>query len=129
MRTKAAAVLVFLLTSGCSNLQLKSSSPRPISSKPPESAIVLSAPITVTDTDGATNTFPAGKYQPLYEDKGGFYFQAPSKVIVNDVAVFGYDGGLYVARGATEPTEWYFTGPSGKKMGQFKKIPPHTFIR
>jgi hypothetical protein len=92
MRIKAAAVLVFLLTSGCSNSQLKSSSPRPISSKPPESAIVLSAPITVTDKGGATNTFPDGKYQPLYEDKGGFYFQASSKVIVNDVVVFGYDG-------------------------------------
>jgi hypothetical protein len=88
---------------------------------------VLSAPATVRD-ETATDTFPAGKYRPLYEDRGGYYFEAPTKVLVDDVAVFAYDGGLYVARGATAPTHWYVSRPSGKKMGRFKKIPPHTLV-
>ena len=125
---KAIAVVAALFVAGCSSLQqLKSSPPKPISSKPPESAIVLTAPVTVNEKD-ATNVFPPGKYLPLYEDKGGYYFQAPGKVLVNDVASYGYDGGLYVARGATEPIEWYVMGASGKTMGRFKTVPPHKLI-
>ena len=128
MRNTKARVMFFgLLAAGRGSLQLKSSPPKPISSKPPESAIVLSEPVTVNDK-GATNVFPAGKYRPLYEDRGGYYFEAPTKVLVNDVASFGYDGGVYVARGATEPTQWYVISPSGKKMGLFKKTPQHTLI-
>ena len=125
--TRAIVMVVGLLGAGCSSLQLKSSPPKPIASKPPESAIVLSEPVTVNDK-GAADVFPAGKYRPLYEDRGGYYFEAPAKVLVNDVASFGYDGGLYVARGATDPTQWYVIGPGGKKMGRFKKIPQHTLI-
>jgi hypothetical protein len=124
---RAIVMVLGLLGAGCSSLQLKSSAPKPIASKPPESAIVLSEPVTVNDK-GATNVFPAGKYRPLYEDRGGYYFEAPTKVLVNDVASFGYDGGLYVARGVTEPTQWYFISPVGKKMGRFNKIPQHTLI-
>ena len=122
----AVILLVVLLGSGCSSFQ-QDSSPRPISSKPPESAIVFSGPVTVRDQT-ATDTFPAGKYRPLYEDRGGYYFEAPTKVLVDDVAVFAYDGGLYVARGATAPTHWYVSRPSGKKMGRFEKIPSHTLV-
>ena len=122
----AVILLVVLLGAGCSSFQ-QDSSPRPISSKPPESAIVLGAPVTVRDQT-ATDTFPAGKYRLLYEDRGGYYFEAPAKVLVDDVAVFAYDGGLYVARGATAPTRWYVSRPSGKTMGRFKKIPPHTLV-
>jgi hypothetical protein len=125
--TRAIVMVVGLLGAGCSSLQLKSSPPKPIASKPPESAIVLSEPVTVNDK-GAANVFPAGKYRPLYEDRGGYYFEAPAKVLVNDVASFGYDGGLYVVRGATEPTQWYVISPGGKKMGRFKKIPQHTLV-
>jgi hypothetical protein len=121
-----AVILVVLLGVGCSSLQ-QDSSPRSISSKPPESAIVLTAPVTVRDQT-ATDTFPAGKYRPLYEDRGGYYFEAPAKVLVDDVAVFAYDGGLYVARGAAAPTRWYVSRPNGKTMGRFKKIPPHTLV-
>jgi hypothetical protein len=127
MADKIAVIfLVVLLGAGCSSLQ-QDLSPRPISSKPPESAIVLSATVTVRD-ETATDTFPAGKYRPLYEDRGGYYFEAPTKVLVDDVAVFAYDGGLYVARGATAPTHWYVSRPSGKKMGRFEKIPSHTLV-
>ena len=118
----AAIILVALLGTGCGSLR-QDSSLRPISSKPPESAIVLSAPVTVRDQT-ATDTFPAGKYRPLYEDRHGYYFEAPSKVLVDDVAVFAYEGGLYVARGATEPTRWYISRQGGRTMGHFKKIPP-----
>ena len=120
-------LLVVLLGTGCSSLW-QGPSVHPISSKPPESAIVLSAPVTVRD-QSATDTFPAGKYRPLYEDRGGYYFEAPTKVVVDDVAVFAHEGGFYVARGATEPTRWYVTRPNGKTMGRFKKIPPYTLIR
>ena len=122
----AVILLVVLLGPGCGSFQ-QDSSPRPISSKPPESAIVLSAPVTVRDQD-ATDTFPAGKYRPLYEDRGGYYFEAPAKILVDDVAVFAYDGGFYVARGATEPTRWYVSRENRKTMGRFKKIPPHTLV-
>jgi hypothetical protein len=122
----AVILLVVLLGPGCSSLR-QDSSPRPISSKPPESAIVFSAPVTVRD-QSATDTFPAGKYRPIYEDRGGYYFEAPAKILVDDVAVFAYDGGLYVARGATEPTRWYVSRQNGKTMGRFKKIPPHTLV-
>jgi hypothetical protein len=88
---------------------------------------VLSAPVTVRDQT-ATDTFPAGKYRPLYEDRRGYYFEAPAKVIVDDVAVFAHEGGLYVARGATEPTRWYVSRQSGRTMGRFKKIPPYTLV-
>ena len=125
--TRAIIVFFGLVAIGCGSLQLKSPPPKPISSKPPESAILLSEPVMVNDK-GAANIFPAGKYRPLYEDRGGYYYEAPTKVLVSDVASFGYDGGLYVARGATEPTQWYVTSPSGKKMGRFKKIPQHTLI-
>src|SRR6266404_8353489 len=104
-------LLVALLGAGCSSLR-QDSSPHPISSKPPESAIVLSAPVTVGDQT-AIDTFPAGKYRPLYEDRRGYYFEAPAKVVVDDVAVFAYKGGLYVARGATEPTGWYVNHANG----------------
>ena len=120
------AGLVLVLTS-CNSLQLKSEPPKPISSKPPASAIVLAEPVTVNDKNG-TNVFPPGKYKPVEEDKGGYYFQAPGKILVTDVASFGFQGGLYVPRGTTEPTQWYVMETSGKKMGRFKTVPPHKLI-
>jgi hypothetical protein len=119
-------LLVVLLGVGCSSLW-QDSSLRPISSKPPESAIVLSGPVTIRD-QSATDTFPPGEYRPRYEDRGGYYFEAPAKVVVDDVAVFAYEGGLYVARGATEPTGWYVNRPNGKTTGRFKKIPSYTLV-
>jgi|SRR5689334_14478141 hypothetical protein len=128
MRDKIAAILfVVLLEVSCSSLR-QDSSFGPISSKPPASAIILTAPVTVGDQT-ATDTFPAGKYRPRYQDRGGYFFEAPTKVLVDDVAVFAYEGGIYVEKGATEPTRWYVIRPSGRKMGHFKKIPAYTLVR
>jgi hypothetical protein len=66
-----------MLGAGCSSLW-QTSSPRPISSKPPKSAIVFSAPATVRDQT-TIGTFPTGKYRPLYKDWGGYYFEARAK--------------------------------------------------
>ena len=132
MRDRIAAVsLIALVATGCNSLnslRLKSSEPGPIKSKPPASAIMLSAPVVVNGKKGVTNIFPAGKYSAVYEDRAGYYFEAPTKVIVTDVASFAFEGGLYVPRETTEPTQWYFIGHEGKTMGRFKKIPPHTLI-
>jgi hypothetical protein len=111
---------------GCSSLR-SNQSPRPISSKPPESAIVLSAPAVVSES-GTITTFPVGEYRPVSEDRGGYYFQAPTKVLVDDVAVFAHEGGLYVARGHVEPIGWYVIGENGKKMGRFRKMPQYKRI-
>ena len=127
MRDNIVAILfVVLLAVSCSSLR-QGSSFGPISSKPPASAILLTAPATVRDQT-ATDTFPAGKYRPRYEDRGGYYFEAPTKILVDDVAVFAYEGGIYVEKGATAPTRWYVIRPSGRRMGRFKKSPPYTLV-
>lgn len=106
------AVVAVLGLAGCSIL-------RPISSKPPASAVVVTAPFTIDQWSKAT--FPSGEYRPLYEDEGGFYYQAPAKVVANALLTFMYDGGLYVKRGGTEPTAWYVVGQSGViTMGPLK---------
>jgi hypothetical protein len=105
---------------------------RPISSKPPESAIVLKSTFTVHSALLDTATFPAGEYRPLYEDNGGYYFQAPSKVIIHSAGIVNYmfDGGVYVKRGSNEPTEWYFTDQHNgtPRMGRFKTATPYELI-
>jgi hypothetical protein len=123
-----AVVALSVAAAACSSLR-SNQSLRPISSKPPESAIVLSAPAVVSES-GTVTTFPAGEYRPVYEDRGGYYFQAPTKVLVDEVAVFAREGGLYVARGDTEPAHWYVIGEKGeKRMGRFRKIPQYKPIR
>jgi hypothetical protein len=118
---------VALLISGCSSLH-KQSSFRAVTSHPPLSAIELTKPATVTE-EGATTTFPAGKYRAMYEDDGGYYFEAPSKVIVDDVGVYGFDGGVYIQRGKTAPTGWYVIRPNGRRsMGRFKTAPMYKVI-
>ena len=122
-----AVVALSVAAAGCSSLR-SNQSLRPISSEPPESAIVLNAPAVVSES-GTITTFPTGEYHPVYEDRGGYYFQAPTKVLVDDVAVFAYEGGLYVPRGDTEPTRWYVIHTNGqKKMGRFRKIPQYKRI-
>ena len=118
--TIAVGILGLFLT-GCSTL-------RPLASKPPESAIVLVEPVTIREIFSKA-TFPAGEYRPLFEDNGGYYFQAPSKVVANDIFSYMYDGGLYVKRGTNEPTHWYVVGQNGQKtVGRFKSIPAHKLI-
>ena len=121
------ALTIGLVTTGCSSLH-KQSSFRAVASQPPASAIELIKPATVTE-EGAITTFPAGKYRPMYEDDHGYYFEAPSKVIVDDVGVYGFDGGVYIQRGKTAPSEWYLIRPNGRRsMGRFKTAPLYKVV-
>src|SRR5436190_5502484 len=100
--------LFSLLLTGCTSL-------RPISSKPPVSAIVLKTPAKFPGFL-YTVTFPAGEYRPLYEDSGGYYYQAPAKIIGHDIMSYMLDGGLYVERTTNEPTKWYVIDPQYGQM-------------
>ena len=100
----------------------------PITSEVPAS-IELTAPAFVSD-QGATTTFPPGKYKPVFEDERGYYYEAPKKVLMDDVAVYAFDGGVYVVRGETAPTHWYVIRPNGRRsMGRFKSPPPYVGIK
>jgi hypothetical protein len=102
---------------------------QPISSKPPESAIELKAPAKFKGFL-YTVIFPPGEYRPLYEDSGGYYYQAPAKVIGHDIMSYMFDGGLYVKRTANEPTRWYIIDPQNgsKTWGNCDPLPEHTLI-
>jgi hypothetical protein len=128
MKTNGPIIgIVAMFAAGCSHFG-PDSSPHEISSTPPASAIQLKKPAVVSD-EGATTRFPAGKYRPVYEDKGGYYFEAPEKVLVDDVAVYAFDGGLYVERGKTAPTHWYIVRPNGRRsMGHFKTLPSYKLV-
>ena len=79
---------------------------------------------------GATTTFPPGKYHPAFEDDGGYYYEAPKKVLIDDVAVYAFDGGVYVVRGEKAPTRWYVIRPNGRRsMGRFKSPPPYEILK
>jgi hypothetical protein len=112
-----AAVLAVVALTACSSL-------RPITSDPPASAVLLFAPFSIEQFSKAT--FPSGEYRALYEDDGGYYYQAPTKIVANALFSYLYDGGLYVKRGATEPTDWFVIGQGGRiTMGPLTAIPPH----
>jgi hypothetical protein len=104
---------------------------RPISSKPPLAKMTLSASYTATSWTGLLPPIktdiilPAGEYRPLYEDADYYYYQAPSKVVVNDLTSLLFDGGIYLARGTTIPRGWYYVDQDGSQVfGQFKTPPP-----
>ena len=116
-----------LLASGCSSFH-SGSSFRAIQSKPPASAIELKVPAVVTE-EGATTTFPVGKYKPEYEDEHGYYYEAPRKVLVDDIGVYGFDGGLYLSHDKTAVTGWYLIRPNGRRTtGHFKTLPQYKII-
>jgi len=111
----AAALLFSLALVGCSSI-------RPVSSTPPASMIVVAEAFTVHELSRAN--FPAGEYKPVFEDSDGFYYQAPAKVIANLMFTYVGDGGLYLERGAKEPSQWYFITEGGHlTRGRFE-IPP-----
>jgi hypothetical protein len=104
---------------------------RPISSKPPLARMILAQPFTATGWVGILPPtkfdviLPAGEYRPLYEDADYYYYQAPSKVVVNDLTSLMFDGGIYLARGTTTPRGWYYVDQDGSQVfGQFKTPPP-----
>ncbi len=104
---------------------------RPISSKPPETAIAVKSPFKVTvSLLGDHVTFPAGEYRPLYEDDGGYYFQSPAKVILVSAGIpmEAIDAGLFVKRGSTEPTKWYLIENNALRSGVIKNAPGYDII-
>jgi hypothetical protein len=117
-----AALLGGLVITGCSSFH-HGSDVHAISSAPPIKAIELLSPATVND-EGKITAFPAGKYKAVYEDDRGFYFEAPSKVMVDDIAVYAYQGGVYLERGKTAPTGWYFIHPNGQRTTGHFRHPP-----
>lgn len=128
-RVRFAAVLAVLLVSmGCSSLN-RGASFRAITSEPSLRAIELITPAVVSE-EGATTTFPAGKYKAAFEDDRGVYYEAPRKVLVDDIGVYGFDGGVYVMRGKSAPTHWYIIRPNGRRtMGKFKTSPTYKELR
>lgn len=127
--------LLGVLLSGCVDVV----NVRPISSTPPASAILVRSAFQATimgtvpgTVPGDTATFPAGEYRPLYENERGYFFEAPAKATI--IQYFGATStetcGLYVARGSTEPTQWYlvernFDEPGRIQMGALVTVPPH----
>jgi hypothetical protein len=125
LRFTGAALAVIALA-GCA-----SGTMRPLSSKPPVAKIVLPAPYAASGWSGVLPPIkfrvllPAGEYRPLYEDDQSYYYQAPSKVVVNDFVSLMFDGGIYVARGTTTPLGWYYIDQDGTQTyGRFDTPPP-----
>jgi len=88
----------------------------PLKSKPPYSKITVNEPFTWGDGIIFIRAdMPAGTYTPLYEDGGGYYYQAPQKVTGRDAWMsLLMDGGLYYERDATRPEKIYIIrGASG----------------
>ena len=122
----AGAITVALITlAACGTVRPSSDSAL---SKPPAQTVVLAAPATVTE-NGNLITFPAGEYHLADTDRGVYYFKAPQKITVDEVAVFAYDGGLYVSRGSIEPTRWYVIRNGKMTGGRFKKVPAHKLVQ
>ena len=123
--TRALFAGLAVVMCGCASRQ---SALRPIASDAPAS-IELTAPVIVSD-QGASTTFPPGKYKPVFEDERGYYYEAPKKVLRDDIAVYAFDGGVYVVRGETAPTRWYIIRPNGRRtMGRFKTPPSYEVIK
>lgn len=78
-----------------------------LSSVPPVKAVVLDQTTEFRFGLGTKLTLPAGEYKPVLEDKAGYYYQAPSKVVARDILSYVADGGVFVRRGDKTPTRWY----------------------
>ncbi len=125
LQSPAAGLTLFALA-GCAGASM-----RPLSSRPPVAKIVLAAPYDAPAWAGVLPPvkyhviLPPGVYRPLYEDDNAYYYQAPSKLVVNDLVSSLYDGGMYVERGATAPRGWYYVDEDGTlTSGAFRTPPP-----
>ena len=106
-------VAVALLFTSCASIS-------PISSRPPYSKIVVNR--SFSWGDGVLTmkvNMPAGTYLPQFEDKEGYFYQAPQKVTGRDTFLaLLVDGGLYLKKGLTKPDTIYIirsqTGSPGK---------------
>ncbi len=108
---------VFAL-SGCSSM-------RPLASSPPVPQIVMSEPFNVAMGYKSVG-FPMGEYRPVYEDKGGYYYQAPTKVVRTGVFMSEMrDGGLYIKRSNDTATKFYIIESTGQRQfGPYSVTPP-----
>lgn len=101
--TLLVAVGMAWVLSGCASM-------RPLQSTPPASAFSLPAPFTVHYVLGSETILPAGRYVPAFEDDRGYYYQAPAKIIGNSTAVWLWEGGLFIPKGADTPDRYYTIG-------------------
>ena len=107
----AAAVLV-----GCASV-------RHLESAPPAKAINLPETVAMKSL-GVETILPAGDYLPVMEDDKGYYYEAPTKIILNDTATQISDGGLYLTRGSSAPTHYYSTTRRGlTAIRKLKTVP------
>lgn len=81
----------------------------PITSKPPYSKIIVNKPFSWGDGVVTIKVnMPAGTYLPKFEDKEGYFFEAPQKVTGRDTFFpLLVDGGLYLKRGLNKPDTIY----------------------
>lgn len=106
--SKRVTTLVLLtlfvsLLAGCSSMQA-------LSSTPPVKAIVLEHSTQFNLGLGKVS-LPAGEYKAQMENKGGYFYQAPGKVIYRDISAQITDGGLYIKRGEKTPSRYYQIDP------------------
>jgi hypothetical protein len=118
----AGALATLAILAGCTSV-------RPLSSTPPSPVITLTAAATVRGIFSKA-TFPAGDYKATLEDHGGYYYQAPGKIVANDILVWMYDGGLYVKRGSEVPERYYLIKDNGQTtIGRFGTLPTYELKR
>src|SRR3954466_10486676 len=81
----------------------------PIKGKAPYSKIVVNRPFTWGDGVFTIKVdMPAGTYMPTFEDKDGYFYQAPQKITGRDSFwPLLVDGGLYLKRGLSKPDTIY----------------------
>lgn len=101
--------LRILLTLALVCLATSCASIRPLSTKPPYSAITVNKPFSWGDGVILIKVeMPAGEYKPLYEDDKGYYYQAPQKITGRDSFwPLLMDGGLFLKRNLLKPDQLY----------------------
>src|SRR5206468_5463549 len=94
---------IALLFAGCASIT-------PITSRAPYSKIVVNKPFTWGDGVLTIKiNMPAGTYLPKFEDKEGYFYEAPQKVTGRDTFFpLLMDGGLYLKKGLNKPDTLYF---------------------
>jgi hypothetical protein len=95
-------VAVAALFAGCASISA-------IKSRPPYSKIVVNHPFSWGDGVLTIKiNIPAGTYTPQFEDKEGYFYQAPQKITGRDTFFpLLVDGGLYLKRGMNKPDTIY----------------------
>jgi hypothetical protein len=89
--------------------------------------VVLREQQEVRVASNATLVFPAGDYRPVFEDENGIYFEAPSKVIMNE-KFFGlaqlagrpYTGGIFLERSNPKVAKTYLI-MTGEGEGEIQR--------